>query len=88
MGMAEGISQIFRYGNWTYHSNLVTFSDLVHSTDKCQQKFSAIFFEYENHGLTNAYVHVSVCTGDLEKTIKFLTDDDLKPEFSLIFFTH
>lgn len=40
------------------------------------------------NGLANAYVNVSVCIGDLEKTIKLLSDDDLKPEFSLIFFTH
>lgn len=40
-----------------------------------------------DYSLTNAYVHVSACVGELEKIIKVLTDDDLKPEFSLIFFT-
>lgn len=39
------------------------------------------------YGLTNVYVHVNVSVGELEKIVKVLTGDDLKTEFSLIFFT-
>lgn len=86
MEIAEGLSQMFMYQDWSHLLKLVTFTEWDIAVINNQKKRSAVFLECdlgESHSVAS-WKHLSVYIGEVEK-ISFFMDDDVKSEYSLIF---